>query len=129
MPELVRVEIESRVATIRVDRPPMNAINSVMQEELRAAAEQVSQDADVRAVVVYGGEKVFAAGADVKEFAGQDHAYLMRDASRGMSAIDSVARIPKPVIAAVTRYALRRGCQLALPADLRGRAGRPERGQ
>jgi enoyl-CoA hydratase len=119
MPELVRVEIEDRVATIRLDRPPMNAINSTVQEELRAAAEQVTQDENVRAVIVYGGEKVFAAGADVKEFAGQDHAYLMRDAPRIMSAIDSVARIPKPVIAAVTGFALGGGCELALAADFR----------
>jgi enoyl-CoA hydratase len=129
MPELVRVEIEDRVATIRLDRPPMNAINSTVQEELRAAAEQVTQDEDVRAVIVYGGEKVFAAGADVKEFAGQDHAYLMRDAPRIMSAIDSVARIPKPVIAAVTGFALGGGCELALAADFRVSADDAKWGQ
>jgi enoyl-CoA hydratase len=129
MPELVRVEIEDRVATIRLDRPPMNAINSTVQEELRAAAEQVTQDENVRAVIVYGGEKVFAAGADVKEFAGQDHAYLMRDAPRIMSAIDSVARIPKPVIAAVTGFALGGGCELALAADFRVSADDAKWGQ
>lgn len=131
MAELVRVEIEDRIATIRLDRPPMNAINSVVQEQLRAAATQVSQDASVRAVIVYGGEKVFAAGADVKEFAGQDHAFMARDAARVMSSIDSIARIPKPVIAAVTGYALGGGCELALAADFRVSAvdakfGQPE---
>jgi len=129
MPELVRVEIEDRVATIRLDRPPMNAINSTVQEELRAAAEQVTQDESVRAVIVYGGEKVFAAGADVKEFAGQDHAYLMRDAPRIMSAIDSIARIPKPVIAAVTGFALGGGCELALACDFRVAADNAKLGQ
>jgi enoyl-CoA hydratase/carnithine racemase len=131
MSELVRVEIDGAVATIRFDRPPMNAINSVMQEELRTAAAQVTADAAVRAVVLYGGEKVFAAGADVKEFAGQDHAYMMRDAARVMSALDALARIPKPVIAAVTGYALGGGCELALTADFRvsaddARWGQPE---
>jgi len=129
MPELVRVEIEDRVATIRLDRPPMNAINSTVQEELRAAAEQVTQDENVRAVIVYGGEKVFAAGADVKEFSGQDHAYLMRDAPRIMSAIDSIARIPKPVIAAVTGFALGGGCELALACDFRVAADNAKLGQ
>src|SRR3954469_2431900 len=129
MPELVRVGIEDRVATIRLDPPPMNAINSTVQEELRAAAEQVTRDDDVRAVIVYGGEKVFAAGADVKEFSGQDHAYLMRDAPRIMAAIDALARIPKPVIAAVTGFALGGGCELALAADFRVSADNAKWGQ
>jgi enoyl-CoA hydratase len=127
--ELVKVDVDGRVATIRLDRPPMNVINSEVQEQLRAAATQVSQDAEVRAVIVYGGEKVFAAGADVKEFAGQDHAHLMRDAARVMSSIDSVARIPKPVIAAVTGYALGGGCELALTADFRVSADDAKWGQ
>jgi enoyl-CoA hydratase len=129
MGEVVRVELDDRVATIRLDRPPMNAINSVVQEELRAAADEVGRNPDVRAVILYGGEKVFAAGADVKEFAGQDHAYLMRDASRVMSAIDAVARIPKPVVAAVTGYALGGGCELALTADFRISADTAKWGQ
>jgi enoyl-CoA hydratase/carnithine racemase len=129
MAALVRVEIDQAVATIRLDRPPMNAINSGVQEELRAAAVQVTQDDAVRAVVLYGGEKVFAAGADVKEFAGQDHAHLMRDAARVMSAVDALARIPKPVIAAVTGYALGGGCELALTADFRVSADDAKWGQ
>ena len=131
MTELVRVETNDRVATIRLDRPPMNAINTEVQEGLREAATQLAGDPDVRAVVLYGGEKVFAAGADVKEFAGQDHAYMTRDAGRLTSAIDAIARIPKPVIAAVTGYALGGGCELALAADFRvsaddARWGQPE---
>ena len=119
MAEFVQVEVDARVATIRLNRPPMNAINSVLQEELRDAARQVTDDADVRAVIVYGGERVFAAGADVKEFAGQDHAFMVRDAPRVTSSIDAIARIPKPVIAAVTGFALGGGCELALAADFR----------
>lgn len=132
MPELVTVETTPQgVATIALHRPPMNALNTALQEELRAAARQVSDDADVRAVVIYGGEKVFAAGADVKEFAGRDHAYMSRDAHRLTSSLDALARIPKPVIAAVTGYALGGGCELALTADLRisadnARWGQPE---
>jgi enoyl-CoA hydratase/carnithine racemase len=134
MGELVRVEVGDEapgVATIRLDRPPMNAINTALQEELRAAAAQVSADRDVRAVVLFGGEKVFAAGADVKEFAGLEYTFMARDALRLTSAFDAVARIPKPVIAAVTGYALGGGCELALTADFRvsadnARWGQPE---
>lgn len=127
--EIVGVQVTDGVATIRLQRPPMNAINSAMQEQLRAAATQVGADESVRAVVLYGGEKVFAAGADVKEFAGQDHAYMMRDAARVMSALDALARIPKPVIAAVTGYALGGGCELALTADFRISADNAKWGQ
>jgi enoyl-CoA hydratase len=138
MAELVRVEIgdgsdgsPAGVATIRLQRPPMNALNSQMQEELRAAAGEVSADSSVRAVVLFGGEKVFAAGADVKEFAGQSHADMMRDADRLSSSLSALAAIPKPVIAAVTGYALGGGCELALTADFRvsgedARWGQPE---
>jgi enoyl-CoA hydratase/carnithine racemase len=127
--EVVRVEVSEGVATIWLARPPMNAINSAMQEQLRAAAGQVTADEAVRAVVLYGGEKVFAAGADVKEFAGQDHAFMVRDAARVMSAVDALARIPKPVIAAVTGYALGGGCEVALTADFRVSADDAKWGQ
>ncbi len=109
----------------------MNAISTALQEALRAAASQVSADSSVRAVVIYGGEKVFAAGADVKEFQPLSHAEMVRDAARLTSAFDAVARIPQPVIAAVTGYALGGGCELALTADFRvsadnARWGQPE---
>jgi enoyl-CoA hydratase len=131
MADLVRVETDDGVATIRLDRPPMNVINGEMQEGLRAAAGAVSGDPDVRAVVIYGGERVFAAGADVKEFAGFSHADMVRAAEPMMSAIDSLARIPKPVIAAVTGFALGGGCEIAMTADFRvvadsARLGQPE---
>jgi enoyl-CoA hydratase len=129
MAELVRVEIDAGVATIRLDRPPMNAINSEMQEGLRAAATSVSADPDVRAVVLYGGERVFAAGADVKQFAAMTHADMVRDAARVMSSIDALAQIPKPVIAAVTGYALGGGCELAMTADFRVSADDAKWGQ
>ncbi len=133
MSEFVQVEMGGDapvgVATIRLTRPPMNALNTQLQEELREAAAQLGADAAVRAVVVYGGAKVFAAGADVKEFAGQDHAYMLRDAGRLTSSLDALARLPKPVIAAVTGYALGGGCELALTADFRVSADDAKWGQ
>jgi enoyl-CoA hydratase/carnithine racemase len=123
MGDLVEVEtgadLPAGVATIRLNRPPMNVLNTAVQERLRAAAAQIGRDDSVRAVVLYGGQKVFAAGADVKEFAAQDHATMMRDAGRLSSSLTALARLPKPVIAAVTGYALGGGCELALTADFR----------
>jgi enoyl-CoA hydratase/carnithine racemase len=134
--ELVRVEVgdgsgevPAGVAVIRFARPPMNAINTALQEALRSAAIAVSAYEKVRAVVLYGGEKVFAAGADVKEFAGMSHADMVRDVDRLSSAWSSVARIPKPVIAAVTGFALGGGCELALTADFRVSADNAKWGQ
>ncbi len=135
MTDLVQVEsggdIPPGVATVRLSRPPMNVLNTEVQEQLRAAAGRLSAEESVRAVVLYGGEKVFAAGADVKEFAGQDHTTMLRDAGRLSSALSALARLPKPVIAAVTGYALGGGCELALSADFRVSAddatwGQPE---
>ncbi len=131
MAEFVRLEVDDGIGTIRLDRPPMNALNVAMQEELRAAATEATDRRDVRAVVVYGGEKVFAAGADVKEMAAMSYTDMVDRAGALQSAFTAVARIPKPVIAAVTGYALGGGCELALTADLRicaadAKLGQPE---
>jgi enoyl-CoA hydratase len=109
----------------------MNALNQTVQQELLAAATEATQRADVRAVVVYGGPKVFAAGADIKEMAELSLADMAERAGPLSRSFDSVARIPKPVVAAVTGYALGGGCELALTADFRvcgdnARLGQPE---
>src|SRR5581483_835716 len=117
MAEFVNLEVEDGVGTIRLDRPPMNALNAQVQEEIRAAAVEASQRREVRAVVVYGGPKVFAAGADIKEMATMSYADMVERSASLSSAFSSVAKIPKPVVAAVTGYALGGGCELALCAD------------
>jgi enoyl-CoA hydratase/carnithine racemase len=131
--EFVRLEIDGGIGTIRLHRPPMNALNTQVQEELREAATAASEDAAVRAVILYGGEKVFAAGADIKEMAAMGYADMAARAGALSSAFTAVARIPKPVIAAVTGYALGGGCELALTADFRvagdnAKLGQPEIG-
>ncbi len=131
MPEFVRLDVDAGIGTIRLERPPMNALNSVVQEELRAAAREATERDDVRAVVIYGGPKVFAAGADIKEMAGLGYTDMVRRSGALQSSFTEVARIPKPVVAAVTGYALGGGCELALCADFRvagdnARLGQPE---
>ncbi|MFI9719422.1 enoyl-CoA hydratase/isomerase family protein [Streptomyces sp. NPDC052396] len=125
----VHLEVAEGVGTVRLDRPPMNALDIATQDRLRAVAEELSQRADVRAVVLWGGEKVFAAGADIKEMREMDHAAMVAR-SRGLQdAFTAVARIPKPVVAAVTGYALGGGCELALCADFRIAAENAKLGQ
>ncbi|WP_137292052.1 enoyl-CoA hydratase/isomerase family protein [Nocardioides dongxiaopingii] len=119
MAEFVRLEVSDGVGTIRLDRPKMNAISVQVQHELRAAAAEATERDDVRAVVVYGGERVFAAGNDVKEMAELSHAEMVKLSASVSSAVTAVARIPKPVVAAITGYALGGGCELALAADVR----------
>jgi len=123
MGEFVRLEVGSGetagIGTIRLDRPKMNALNAQMQEEIRGAAAEASARDDVKAVVVYGGERVFAAGADVKEMATMSYTDMVKRSGGLTSAFSSVAKIPKPVVAAITGYALGGGCELALCADLR----------
>jgi len=109
----------------------MNALDVAMQEGVRAAAREAADRDDVAAVVVYGGEKVFAAGADIKEMATMSYADMVDRSGKLQSAFTAVAQIPKPVVAAVTGYALGGGCELALCADFRvcgenARLGQPE---
>jgi enoyl-CoA hydratase/carnithine racemase len=129
--ELVRLEVEDGIGTIRLDRPPMNPLSVLMQEEIRAAATEAGERRDVSAVVVYGGEKVFAAGADIKEMRGMSYTDMVDRSGPLQSSISAVARIPKPTVAAITGYALGGGCELALACDFRlvgdnAKLGQPE---
>jgi enoyl-CoA hydratase/carnithine racemase len=130
-PEFVTLEVEDGVGTIRLERPKINAINEQLHWEVRAAAMQAGTRSDVRAVVLYGGERVFAAGADIKAMSELTGSSMVAWGRELTASFSEVARIPKPVIAAITGYALGGGYELALCADFRvmgtnAKVGQPE---
>ena len=131
MGEYARLEVADGVATLRLDRPKMNALDAVMQEQILQAAREADRREDVAAVVVYGGERVFAAGADIKEMADMGyqemlaHGHLLQEFTRALAAIG------KPTVSAITGFALGGGCEVALATDVRfcaenAKLGQPE---
>jgi enoyl-CoA hydratase/carnithine racemase len=129
MTRFVTLEVADGVGTIRLDRPKMNALDIAMQDQLHEVADEAAARADVRAVVIYGGERVFAAGADIKEMQAMSYTDMVARGGALQAAFTAVARIPKPVVAAVTGYALGGGCELALCADIRIAADNAKLGQ
>ena len=130
MGEFVSVTTDDEgVATVRLDRAPVNALNVPMWSEIGEVARAVTEDDDIRAVVVWGGPKVFAAGADIKAMQQMSFADAFAHAGVLQESLKAMARIPKVVIAAVTGYALGAGCELALTADFRFAADSAKLGQ
>ncbi|WP_375425227.1 enoyl-CoA hydratase/isomerase family protein [uncultured Friedmanniella sp.] len=117
--EPVRLEVEDGVAVLRLDRPKVNALNADLQRRIGLAAAECGERDDIAAVVLSGGERVFAAGADIHEMAGLGYPEMVARSSALQDAFTAVSRIPKPVVAAVNGYALGGGCELALCADVR----------
>jgi enoyl-CoA hydratase/carnithine racemase len=127
----VRLEVEGGIGTIRLDRPKMNVLNAAMQDQISAAAHEASERKDIAAVVVYGGERVYAAGADVKEMSTMSYTEMVDRSAALQASFSAVAAIPKPTVSAITGYALGGGCELSLCTDFRvagesAQLGQPE---
>ncbi len=130
-PTSVRLEVDAatQVATVVVDRPPLNALDLAAWRQLATVLAEVAERDDVRALLVVGGPRAFAAGADVREFLdwGPDEARAAAEVMQG--ALDALAALPIVTIAVISGYALGGGCELALACDLRFAADNAKMGQ
>jgi enoyl-CoA hydratase/carnithine racemase len=129
MAEFVSVERgDDGVAVVRLDRPKMNALSTDLLDELHAVARDLTEDPP-GAVVIWGGERIFAAGAEISEFEGPQEAAVIGGKFR--ATLDAIAAIPRATFAAINGYALGGGCELALACDFRicadnAKLGQPE---
>jgi enoyl-CoA hydratase len=130
--ETIILEKKEGIATITLNRPPMNPLNRRMYEELAQVSGELNADPEMKVVIITGaGEKAFAAGLDVKEVEGKSVTEIMDFWTCSRDASERVAAIEKPVIAAISGLALGGALELALCCDLRiasegARFGQPE---
>ena len=131
MGEVVHVERTGAVAVIRLDRPKVNALNAQVVSELNDACAEIEGDRSVRAAVLYGGERTFSAGADLKEMAEGTPDDVRTRVGALQAVCGRIEALPVVTIAAITGYALGGGCEIALACDFRfaaqgARIGQPE---
>jgi enoyl-CoA hydratase/carnithine racemase len=130
--EFVNLEVSpSGVGTIRLDRPKLNPLNEQVAREIGETVDEVRGRDDVRAVVLWGGDRVFAAGADIKEMGERDAVTMFRYIGGFQDVFNRLENLPQITIAAVNGYALGGGCELALACDMRicatdSQLGQPE---
>ncbi|AXT85535.1 enoyl-CoA hydratase [Aeromicrobium sp. A1-2] len=129
MGELARLEVKDGVGTIRLDRPKMNALDAQMQHEITEVSAEADRRDDIAAVVVFGGERVFAAGADIKEMSAMTYQEMARHAHALQAFTRALAAIGKPTVSAITGFALGGGCEVALATDVRFAADNAKLGQ
>ena len=132
MGEFINLEVsDNGVGTIRLDRPKVNALNEQVVRELGSVVDELRLNEDVRAVVLWGGERVFAAGADIKQMTDLDAVQMFRYIGGFQDVLTRLERLPQITIAAINGYALGGGCELSMACDYRicaedSKLGQPE---
>lgn len=127
---IVNPQVEKHVALIQLNRPKeLNALNLQLMGELRDALKELDNNDDVRAIILTGNEKAFAAGADIKQMADKTAVDMMNIDQ--FSTWDQIKKTKKPIIAAVSGFALGGGCELMMHCDMivaseSARIGQPE---
>lgn len=123
MNQLIHLEIKGGVATVTIDNPPMNVLNSQVTDQLKQVFSQINDDPQVIAVILTGtGERAFMAGADIKEFPGwlnMEKQELINKITANHQVFNMIEDLPKPVIALLNGYTFGGGCELALACDIR----------
>ena len=118
--EYLVVEVENKVATVTINRAPVNALNAQVFQELSRLIDELDENDDVHVIVFTGaGEKAFVAGADINEMAGADLVTVVKNNKVSRNMFKKVENSTKPVIAALNGLALGGGLELALACDLR----------
>ena len=113
----VNPQFDQFIALIELNRPKeLNALNRQLMTEIRDALKMLDEDDNVRAIILTGGEKVFAAGADIKQMAGASAIDMLNIDQ--FSTWDQIRKTKKPIIAAVSGFALGGGCELAMTCDM-----------
>ena len=129
---LVEVAVEDGIALLTLNRPEaLNSLSQALLGELSAAATRIAREPEIRAAIVTGAGRAFAAGADIEEIAKLDRDSGVAFARRGQAVFAQLERLDKPVVAAVNGFALGGGCELAMACHLRiastkAKFGQPE---
>ena len=119
MNEFVSAHVTDGIGTLLLSRPPTNTLTRQMYREITATAAELGERTDAAAVIIFGGHEIFSAGDDVPELRTLDADAAAVAVQVCLRAVDAIAAVPKPTVAAVTGYALGSGLTVALAADWR----------
>jgi enoyl-CoA hydratase len=125
------LEKENELAIVKINRPPVNALNSEVVTEIHQMFEELEKDDQVKVIILTGEGKAFVAGADISEMVDFGPEGGAEFSKKGQAAFDKIENTPKPVIAAINGFALGGGCEIAMACDIRiavegAKLGQPE---